>query len=59
MAPSSEQNRIIVKVDELMALCNSLKERLSQAQTTQPYLTDAIVEQKLWAIEELIRQVAG
>ena len=47
MAPSSEQNRIIVKVDELMALCNSLKERLSQAQTTQPYLTDAIVEQKL------------
>jgi type I restriction enzyme S subunit len=45
--PLEEQHRIVSKVDELMALCDSLKERLNQAQTTQLHLTDAIVEQAL------------
>jgi type I restriction enzyme S subunit len=45
--PLKEQNRIVVKVNELMALCDSFKERLNQAQTTQLHLTDAIVEQAL------------
>jgi type I restriction enzyme, S subunit len=43
--PLEEQHRIVAKVDELMALCNQLKARLSDAQTTQLHLTDAIVEQ--------------
>lgn len=45
MPPLEEQQRIVAKVDELMALCDQLKARLSDAQTTQLHLTDAIVEQ--------------
>lgn len=45
MPPLEEQHRIVAKVDELMALCDQLKARLSDAQTTQLHLTDAIVEQ--------------
>jgi type I restriction enzyme S subunit len=47
MPSVQEQQRIVAKVDELMALCDSLKSRLNQAQTTQLDLTDAIVEQAL------------
>jgi type I restriction enzyme S subunit len=43
--PSAEQQRIVAKVDELMALCDQLKARLRDAQTTQLHLTDTIVEQ--------------
>jgi len=43
--PLSEQLRIVAKVDELMALCDALKERLNDSQTTQIQLADAIVEQ--------------
>jgi type I restriction enzyme S subunit len=43
--PLAEQDRIVTKVNELIAYCDSLKERLNQAQTTQLRLTDAIVEQ--------------
>ncbi|ABE54523.1 restriction modification system DNA specificity domain [Shewanella denitrificans OS217] len=43
--PLEEQHRIVAKVEELMALCDKLKARLSDAQTTQLHLTDAIVEQ--------------
>ncbi|WP_324738050.1 restriction endonuclease subunit S [Pseudoalteromonas sp. CuT4-3] len=42
-----EQQRIVAKVDELMALCDQLKARLTDAQTTKLHLTDAIVEQAL------------
>ncbi|MBC3766981.1 restriction endonuclease subunit S [Neptunicella marina] len=45
--PLEEQKRIVAKVDKLMALCDSLKAHLNQAQTTQLHLTDAIVEQVL------------
>ncbi|MCL1114432.1 restriction endonuclease subunit S [Shewanella basaltis] len=45
LPPQAEQHRIVAKVDELMALCDQLKTRLSDAQTTQLHLTDAIVEQ--------------
>ncbi|WP_259650373.1 restriction endonuclease subunit S, partial [Shewanella morhuae] len=47
MPPLEEQQRIVAKVDELMALCDQLKARLSDAQTTQLHLTDAIVEQAI------------
>jgi type I restriction enzyme S subunit len=47
LPPLAEQQRIVVKVDELLALCDSLKANLNQAQTTQLHLTGAIVEQTL------------
>jgi len=43
--PLSEQHRIVAKVDELMTICDNLKARLQEAQTTQIQLADAIVEQ--------------
>jgi restriction endonuclease S subunit len=43
--PIEEQHRIVAKVEELMALCDALKTRLNEAQTTQIHLSDAIVEQ--------------
>ena len=45
--PVSEQHRIVAKVDELMALCDTLKASLADAQATQLHLADAIVEQAL------------
>jgi len=45
LPPLTEQHRIVAKVDELMALCNALKARISDAQTTKIHLADAIVEQ--------------
>lgn len=42
--PLAEQHRIVAKVDELMALCDTLKARLAEAQTTQIRLADAIFE---------------
>ncbi|MBK8974041.1 MAG: restriction endonuclease subunit S [Hahellaceae bacterium] len=45
LPPADEQRRIVYKVDELMSLCNSLKERIADGQTTQIHLADAIVEQ--------------
>lgn len=44
LPPLIEQHRIVAKVDELMALCDQLKSRLSDAQTTQLHLADALVE---------------
>ncbi|MCL1058852.1 hypothetical protein L2729_12760 [Shewanella gelidimarina] len=43
--PKQEKDKIVAKVDELMDLCDQLKARLTDAQTTQLHLTDAIVEQ--------------
>lgn len=45
LPPANEQHRIVKKVDELMALCNQLKERLNQAQTMQKQLADAVISQ--------------
>ena len=47
LPPLEEQHRIVAKVEELMALCDQLKVRLADAQTTQLHLTDAIVEQAI------------
>ena len=43
--PYAEQKRIVAKVDELMALCDTLKARLTDAQAIQLHLADAVVEQ--------------
>ncbi len=47
MPPLAEQHRIVAKVDELMALCDQLKTRLCDAQTTQLDLADTVVENAL------------
>ena len=45
LPPLAEQRRLVAKVDELMALCDTLKARLNDAQTTQIQLAYAMVEQ--------------
>ena len=45
--PLAEQLRIVAKVDELMAICDQLKEKLQQSQETQVKLTDALVDRAL------------
>ena len=47
LPPLLEQYRIVAKVDELMALCDQLKDSLQQVQQTQIHLTDAVVENAL------------
>ena len=47
LPPLAEQHRIVAKVDELLAICDQLKARLSDAQTTQLHLADAVVENAL------------
>jgi type I restriction enzyme S subunit len=42
--PLAEQRRIVAKVDALMALCESLKARISDAAQTQRHLADAITD---------------
>ena len=42
--PLQEQHRVVSKVDELMALCDHLKQRLNQASETRNQLADAVVE---------------
>jgi type I restriction enzyme S subunit len=44
LPPTEEQYRIITRVDELMAICDLLKNRISKSQQTQEHLATAIVE---------------
>nr|WP_306437072.1 restriction endonuclease subunit S [Porphyrobacter sp. GA68] len=44
LPPLAEQHRIVAKVDELMALCNTLRARLADAAENRRHLADAIVE---------------
>lgn len=43
LPPAKEQTRIVQKVDELMALCDRLKERLNQTSKTRCQLAEAVV----------------
>lgn len=45
--PINEQKRIVEKVHNLMTLCDQLKKRLKDAQTTQLHLANAIVEKAI------------
>lgn len=47
LPPLGEQLRIVAKVDELLVLCDQLKVKLSDAQTTQMNLADAVTENAL------------
>lgn len=44
LPPFQEQHRIVQKVDELMALCDHLKERLNQTSETRCQLAETVVE---------------
>jgi len=45
LPPLAEQQRIVAKVDELMALCDQLKTQLSQARQVNEQLASTLVEQ--------------
>lgn len=47
LPPLAEQNRIIQKIDELMALCDRLKKRLNKASETHCQLAESIVQKAL------------
>ena len=47
LPPIKEQRKIVAKVNELMALCNSLKTSINAAQIFQLQLADAMAEQPL------------
>ena len=47
LPPAKEQHRIVQKVDELMTLCDQLKERLNQASETRNQLAEAVVDNAL------------
>jgi len=44
LPPQNEQHRIVKKADALIALCDQLKERLSDAGDTRTQLAEAVVE---------------
>lgn len=44
LPPTAEQHRIVEKVHTLMNLCDALKARIQESQTTQIHLADAVVE---------------
>ena len=43
--PLAEQHRIVAKVDELMALCDRMHERITASRATQQQLADALTTQ--------------
>jgi len=43
--PLAEQHRIVAKVDELMAICDQLKTRITTANQLQQKLADVLVGQ--------------
>ncbi len=45
--PEAEQHRIVAKIDELMAICDQLKARITKAKQLQQKLADVMVEQAL------------
>ena len=47
LPPFNEQQKINSKVDELMILCETLKSRISESQSAQLHLADAMAEQAL------------
>ena len=45
--PARATDRIVAKIDELMALCDQLKFRITQASQLQKKLADVVVEQAI------------
>ncbi|EJG2371830.1 TPA: restriction endonuclease subunit S [Vibrio parahaemolyticus] len=55
--PLEEQKRIFLKVNELMDVCEQLKVKLRNSQTTQLHLTDAIFEQATGQVAKNEKQI--
>lgn len=47
LPPLAEQHRIVAKLDQLMALCDQLKSRLSEARQVHEHLANALIGQVL------------
>ena len=47
LPPLAEQHRIVAKVDELMAICDQLSDRLREAEVTQAQLASTITQNAL------------
>ncbi|MBT4289268.1 MAG: restriction endonuclease subunit S [Deltaproteobacteria bacterium] len=47
IAPLNEEDRIVAKVDQLIKLCDQLKTKITESQTTQLHLTNAIAQQTI------------
>jgi type I restriction enzyme S subunit len=47
LPPLAEQHRIVAKVDELMAICDQLKTRITEANELQRKIADVVVGQAL------------
>jgi len=45
--PASEQQRIVKKINQLLAICDQLKARLNQSDETRRQMADAVVEQAI------------
>jgi type I restriction enzyme S subunit len=45
LPPLAEQSRIITRVNELQALCEELRVRLTASKLTQSHLADALMAQ--------------
>ena len=58
LPPLAEQHRIVVKVDELMALCDGLEAALAQADTTRQRLLEALLREALTPALEAVTEAA-
>ena len=58
LPPLAEQHRIVVKVDELMALCDGLEAALAQADTTRQRLLEALLREALTPALESVTEAA-
>jgi type I restriction enzyme S subunit len=56
--PLAEQNRIVAKVDELMALCDRLEGSLVTGEDTRRRLLDALLAEALEPVEGDLEQAA-
>jgi type I restriction enzyme, S subunit len=58
LPPLAEQQRIVAKVDELMALCNQLETSLASASSTRSRLLEVLIAEALAPAEDLIVRAA-
>jgi type I restriction enzyme S subunit len=59
LPPLAEQHRIVVKVDELMALCDRLETRLAETEAGSRRLLEAVLHEALAPVDELTLAAAS